>query len=133
MTKVLTFGAFDILHPGHLYYLEQAKKHGDFLVVVIARDATVRKIKGRYPTMDENDRLKIVSALKIVDKAMLGNKTYDYKIIAQIKPDVVCLGYDQGISDQELDKWLQDANIKAKIIRIKSLQSKKYKSSKFKK
>ena len=96
--KVLVAGTFDIIHPGHVYYLNQAKKRGNFLIVVIARDKTVLKIKQRRPYHSETTRLKQVKKLNIADKVMLGNMGNRLKVIIQHQPDIICLGYDQKIT-----------------------------------
>ena len=62
MTKVMVFGTFDPLHPGHVDFFRQAKQHGDELVVVVALDSTVEKTKGRKPSLGENARLAAVQA-----------------------------------------------------------------------
>lgn len=90
---VLTGGVFDIIHVGHLYTLEQAKKYGNRLVVVVASDEHIIK-KGRRPIHTQKYRAKILSALKPVDEVVLGGKDPE-KIIARVKPDVIVYGYDQ--------------------------------------
>lgn len=127
--KVMVFGAFAILHPGHLYFFRQAKKYGGKLIVVVARDATVKKIKGFLPKLDERARRQMVGALKMVDKAILGDKVDWYKVILKYKPDVICLGYDQT-APANFREELQKRGVGAKIIRLKSHKQKKYKSSK---
>jgi len=72
MKKVMCAGTFDIIHPGHLYYLSEAKKHGDKLVVVVARDNTSEKFKGKKPVHSERERLEAVKMLNIVNEAVLG-------------------------------------------------------------
>ncbi|MBS3101431.1 adenylyltransferase/cytidyltransferase family protein, partial [Candidatus Woesearchaeota archaeon] len=72
MKKVMCAGTFDIIHPGHLFYLSEAKKYGDKLVVVVARDNTSEKFKGRKPAHNERERLEAVRTLEIVDEAVLG-------------------------------------------------------------
>ena len=86
--KVMCFGTFDGLHPGHLSYLAQAKKYGDYLIVVVARDKTVEKIKGRLPDLDEKMRLREVESQEIVDKAVLGQIKNKFAIIKKYSPDV---------------------------------------------
>lgn len=125
----MVFGAFRVLHPGHLYFFRQAKKYGNYLIVVIGRDATVKKIKGELPRFDEKARKKIIAALKIVDKTVLGDKKDWYKSILKNKPAVICLGYDQKVP-KDFIKELKKRRIKAKIIRIKAFKPNKYKSSK---
>lgn len=131
---VLAFGTFDILHVGHIKYLEGAKKYGSVLGVVIARDSSIRKFKGREPVINERDRLKIINSLKVVDFAVLGNEIKNandkYKIIKKFKPDVVVFGYDQKINLDDLKLWLKQNKINTKIIKIKyGHMPEKYKSS----
>ncbi len=94
MKKVLVFGTFDVFHKGHEYFLKESKKYGDKLLVVIARDETVKKVKGKNPKNNENKRKKVVEDSGLVDKAVLGYKDDRYKIIEELKPGVICLGYD---------------------------------------
>ena len=130
MKKALVAGTFDIIHPGHIFLLKQAKKQGDILIVVIARDKAVKKLKKRRPIFNEKQRLLNLKRLKIADKVLLGNHGNKLKIISQIKPDVICLGYDQKIKIFSLAKSLKKMGLAPKIIRIKSFFPKRYKSSK---
>jgi len=127
--RVLVFGTFDLLHAGHLHYLEKAKKFGEELFVIIARDKTAKRIKGRKPVMDENQRLKIISALRIVDKAVLGCRGNMYRRIKDLSPNIICLGYDQKPSSGELKKELKKLGVKARIMRLKKFVSKGFHSS----
>ena len=106
MVKVMASGVFDIIHLGHLHYLEEARKLGDELYVVIATDNTVRTIK-HEPITNENIRLKIVEALKPVDKAVLGYEDDRYKIVEELKPDIIAIGYDQAHDEKEIRDELQ--------------------------
>lgn len=117
MKKVLATGVFDLLHPGHLYYLQKAKKLGDKLVVVVACDATVRKMK-HEPITPERMRLEMVRALKVVDEAHLGYEGDPYKIVEKIKPDIVALGYDQTHNPEEIEKGLAKRGLKVQVIRL---------------
>ena len=126
-------GTFDIIHPGHLYYLSEAKKYGNKLVVVVARDDTSQNFKGKKPTHNEKQRLEAVRMLEIVDEAVLGHHGNIFEIIEEIKPDVICLGYDQKVQKQELEEELKKRNIKAEVIRIGPYMQNIYKSSKLKK
>ena len=130
MKKVMVFGTFDILHPGHIYFLKNAKKYGDTLFVIISRDSTVKHIKGKSPLHNEKERLKKIQQLHFVNYVILGNKRDKYFVIEKIKPDIICLGYDQRISVNELRKELKKRNIKARIIRLKPYKEHLYKSSK---
>lgn len=114
MARVMASGVFDLIHIGHLYYLEEAKKYGEELIVVIACDETVRK-KKHEPIMPAEERRKLVEALKPVDKAVIGYEHDFLRIVEEIKPDIIALGYDQHF--EELEKKLKERGIKAKIVR----------------
>ena len=130
MKKVMAAGTFDIIHPGHLYYLSEAKKYGNKLVVVVARDETSKAFKGKNPIHNEKERLESVRMLKIVDEAVLGRRGNIFDIIKEIKPDVICLGYDQNVQKQQLEDELGKRGIKAEVIRISGYRQHVYKSSK---
>lgn len=123
----MAFGTFDILHPGHTYVLSAAKKLGDQLTVIIARDATVLKVKGKKPLFNEKVRLKNLKALKIADKVLFGKLGNKYQVILDEKPDIIALGYDQKFFVDDLKKVVDK---KVKIIRLKSHKPRIYKSSK---
>ncbi|TAL20672.1 FAD synthase [Patescibacteria group bacterium] len=95
--RVVAFGVFDLLHPGHLRFLEQARKLGTELVVVVTRDARARREKGRAPVLSEMERLSMVRALKCVDRAILGDKPGVNLILRRLKPEMIALGHDQQI------------------------------------
>jgi FAD synthetase len=122
MVRVLATGTFEILHPGHLLYLEEAKKLGDELFVIVARDVNVKRRK-RTPIIPEEQRLKMVSALKIVDKAMLGSEKDMYEPLYSMKPDIIAIGYDQDFDEGELERELRKRGFNSKVIRIKKHNS----------
>lgn len=95
----MVFGAFDGFHPGHLDFLRQAKKLGDFLIVSVGTDRNVEKIKGKKPLFGEDERLDVVSNLKIVDRAIMGARHDFFVKVKQEKPDIIGLGYDQWASE----------------------------------
>jgi U32 family peptidase len=128
--KVLVFGTFDLLHPGHISLFKEAKKLGDYLTVVVARNRTVEELKGRKPKINENERLEHVSELSLVDEAVLGNTNDKYGVLERINPDVICLGYDQESFTYGLEEELKKRGIKAKIVRLKPYKEDRYKSSK---
>src|SRR4030067_1906811 len=99
MKKVMVFGAFDGLHPGHLDFFRQAKRYGDFLIVSVGTDKNVKKIKGKKPLFNQDERLDLVAMCKKVDQAVLGTETNFYKHIRDHEPDVFCLGYDQWATE----------------------------------
>lgn len=117
MVRVMASGVFDILHLGHLHYLNESKKLGDELIVVIATDNTVRKLK-HEPITNENTRLELVKSLKPVDSVVLGNEGDMYKIVEEIKPDIITLGYDQEHDEKKIKQELTDRNIDAKVVRL---------------
>ena len=116
-SKVMASGVFDILHLGHLHYLEESKKLGDELFVVIATDETVRKYK-HEPITNEKIRLELVNSLKPVDKAVLGYEDDMYKIVSEIKPDVITLGFDQVHNEQKIKDELVKRKISTKVVRL---------------
>jgi len=130
MTRVMAFGTFDVVHKGHAFYLEQAKKLGNELIAVIARDANVLKERGKLPLYNELQRKKDIEALAIADKVVLGIEANRLEIIEMYKPDVICLGYDQN--SLAVEKYIKEKNISIKIVRIQSYMPEKYKSSKLK-
>jgi len=130
MPKVMVFGTFDIIHPGHLNFLRQAKRYGK-LIVIISRDETVKELKGRAPIHNENQRLKKIRKLDIAEQVILGSIKSKYELIKKIKPDVICLGYDQRYFIDRLKEKLKDFNLKTKIVRLKPYKEGIYKSSRF--
>jgi len=133
MARVVVFGTFDVVHVGHIRYLEQAKKLGDELVVVVSRDSNSRKIKGHETLISERHRLEVVSALRMVDKAILGNSKDRFGKLVSLKPDVVALGYDQAADLEKLRARLENAKLNPKIVRMKPYKGRVMKSSKIKK
>ena len=129
----MVFGTFDVLHEGHLNLFEQAKKFGDYLIVVVARDSTVEVVKQHKTLFNENQRLAKVKEAKNVDLAVLGNKDDKYKVIEEHKPEIICLGYDQSSFTDKLQDELIKRKISAKIIRLQPYKEDVFKSSKIKK
>jgi FAD synthetase len=119
---VLASGVFDLLHLGHVKFLEYAKKAGGEnakLVVIIARDSTVEKTKGRKPIMSEDQRRTLVESLKVVDEAVLGYENFDIgEVIENIKPDVIALGYDQEDMEKEVQNYVDEHKVNVKVVRI---------------
>ena len=117
MVTVMATGTFDLLHMGHIYYLKEAKKLGDKLIVVVACDDTVRKLK-HEPVTSEQLRLGLIKELKVVDEAYLGGRNDIYAIVEELKPDIIALGFDQIHDIKQLEKELIKRKLKAKIIRL---------------
>lgn len=94
-TIVLTNGAFDLLHVGHLRYLRGAKEYGDILVVAINSDASVRRLKGEdRPVVREDERAELVAALECVDFVTLFDESTVVGVIEKLRPDVHVKGTD---------------------------------------
>ena len=127
----MVFGTFDIFHKGHENFLKQAKKLGDHLIVVVARDRTVLDVKKQDTKNKEQKRVGILRDSKLADEIVLGNLKDKYAVIKKYKPDVVALGYDQEFFVDKLEEKLKEFGLdKTRIIRLKSHYPEKYKSSK---
>ena len=118
MVRILATGTFDILHPGHLRYLSEARALGDELFVIVARDSMI-KHKPK-PIVPEAQRLAMVKALHIVDKAMLGSEKDMFEPLQEIRPDIIALGQNQFFNENDLEKQLIYHNSSAKVVRIRS-------------
>lgn len=125
MKKVIVFGSFDPLHKGHLNFFAQAKKLGDYLIVVVARNEDIKKRKRRDARFGEKERLVAVEANRLADRVILGDPVGDYSVLDREKPDVVAIGYDQ-----ETPQTLKDRLKQYKIIKLKPYKPEQYKSSK---
>ncbi|RZN36843.1 MAG: FAD synthase [Methanosarcinales archaeon] len=121
MTRILATGTFDILHPGHLFYLSQAAALGDELYVIVAR-ASMIKHKPK-PILPDEHRLEMVQALKLVDHAVLGSTTNIFEPLYEIMPDIVALGFDQYFNIENLKKELVDHGFTADIVRVNETNS----------
>jgi FAD synthetase len=101
MSRVMAVGVFDLLHAGHLHYLEQAKALGEHLTVVVAHDETVRKRK-HEPVTGMDLRRRMVEGLKPVDVAITGLPPSEsmFDILDDVKPDIIALGYDQDHAEE---------------------------------
>jgi FAD synthetase len=119
---VLASGTFDLLHLGHVRYLEEAKKAGGpnaKLIVIVARDATVEKRRGTKPIMSENQRRALVGSLKVVDEAILGYEDFDIeKVIEKINPNIIALGYDRSDIAQSVKRYVEENKLNIEIVKI---------------
>jgi FAD synthetase len=120
MVRVMASGVFDLIHLGHVHYLEEAKKLGDELVVVVARDSTVRKEK-HEPITPEEFRRDLVESLKPVDKAVLGGEGDMFKVVEELKPDIIALGYDQFHDAERIEEELKKRGLEIKVVRLTEL------------
>lgn len=130
MRKVMAFGAFDGLHPGHLNFFNQAKRYGDFLIVSVGTDKNVEKIKGKKPLFNQSDRIGLVNQCRIVDKVVAGVEEDFYKEIKKYNPDLICLGYDQWAQEDEVLRELLKVGLsKTRVIRLKPYKADRAKST----
>ena len=120
-TIVLASGTFDLLHFGHVKYLEEAKKAGGEnakLIVVVARDSTVEKRKGKKPIMPEDQRRALVESLKVVDEAVLGYEDFNMEMtIEKIKPKIIVVGHDQCDVEEAVRNLINEKGLDIQIIR----------------
>lgn len=140
---VMAFGCFDLLHPGHLAYLRQAKKIAgkEKLVIVIGRDKIMLQ-SGKTPLFNELERKQLISCLTFVDDVVLGDHADKLRAVKKFRPTKIVLGYDQqagwlfgekGLFDEKkAEKKLREIGLCTKVIRVKPFKEHKYKSSKIK-
>ena len=121
MVRVMATGVFDLLHPGHVHFLTEARKLGDELVVVVARDATARRLK-REPYVPETIRREMVEALKPVDRAILGSPSDIYQSVVDVRPDIIALGYDQIWNEREIEAECARRGVPAKVMRLSAMK-----------
>lgn len=117
---VFAGGVFDIIHPGHIHTLRSAKALGDVLVVSIARNVTAIKTKGNPPMHDEKLRQELVSSLKFVDLALLGNEQDIFKTVELVKPNIIALGYDQVHQEKHIVEECKKRGLNLQVVRLQS-------------
>jgi FAD synthetase len=131
MRTVLVFGTFDVIHPGHLSFLEQARRRGDRLIASIARDDFVVRFKGRKPLHGQEQRLARIRETGLVDEAHLSDPVPGtYSLIGRCEVDVVCLGHDQDVLKRDLEGWLAKNRLSVEIATMEPYKPELYKSSK---
>ncbi|MEM2095024.1 MAG: adenylyltransferase/cytidyltransferase family protein [Candidatus Caldarchaeum sp.] len=120
---VLTTGAFDILHLGHIKMLNDAKKLGgrrSKLVVLIASDKTVWKNKRRRPVFPASERRKMIKNLKPVDEAIVGYDPLSFdKVMRRVKPDIVAFGYDQKKIKKEFLEYCRSRGLRVRVATLR--------------
>ena len=128
--RIMAFGTFDGLHAGHLDFFRQARNldQSAFLIVSIARDKNVFKIKGDYPIKNEKTRFSLVKKCKLVDKVVLSGLKNHIPHIAKERPDIIALGYDQKEYIKNLKKDLKTKGLNVKIVRMKPYKENIYKN-----
>lgn len=128
----MIFGTFDIVHHGHLNLFQQAKKFGEKLIVVVARDSRVKTLKAA-PLYNEKERKKFLEQIRIVDTVVLGDPKDVYKVIKKLRPDTIVLGYDQIHFTDKLETKIGEFGLKTKVVRAKPYNEKKFKTGSIKK
>ena len=132
-TVVLASGVFDLLHLGHVKFLEEAKKAGGKnaeLIVIIARDSTVEENKGTKPIMPESQRRTLVESLRVVDEAVLGFENFDIgDVIDRIKPDIIALGYDQKAMEKHVREYVNKHGLNVQVVRVSKFEEDELSSS----
>ena len=132
MKTVITFWAFDVVHPWHTYFLNESKKYWELLITIVARDTTIAKVKWKLPLNNEKQRIEDVKNLWISDIVELGHQKDMMHAIKKYKPDIVAIGYDQNSFIYELSKYLSNQKLKTSVITIGWHKPEIYKSSKIK-
>ena len=124
---------FDLLHLGHVKFLEEAKKAGGKnaeLLVIVARDSTVQRMKGRKPIMPESQRRSLVESLRVVDEAVLGTEDFDIgDVIDRVKPDVIALGYDQTDMEARVREYVNKRGLRVRVVRLGKFENDELSSS----
>jgi glycerol-3-phosphate cytidylyltransferase/FAD synthetase len=117
---VLAGGVFDIIHPGHIHTLKAAKALGDILVVVIATDNTVIKMKKNLPLHKQEQRQELVDSLRMVDLSLIGQEDNIFKTVKLVKPQIIALGYDQVHQEKFIVEGCKKIGIDTKVARLQS-------------
>ena len=128
--KILVFGTFDGLHKGHLDFFKQARKLAErsFLIVSVARDKNVKRIKGQAPKLGEEKRLALIKKCILVNRAVLAGLENYLPHILKESPNIIALGYDQKAYVKNLKKDLKNKGLIVKIMRLKSYKEHIYKN-----
>jgi cytidyltransferase-like protein len=131
-SKVIVFGVFDLLHPGHVAFLNAARKRGASLTVVLTRDSRVRKEKGTQPFFNQDERRKMLLALTAVDRVVFGDVGVRWNAVRRLKPDIICLGHDQRADHPSFLAQLKSLGFAPRLVRLPAVKPRRYASSKIK-
>jgi FAD synthetase len=130
MTRVMVFGVFDGLHDGHVYFLREAGKLGDYLIVVVARDEVVEELKRKSPKENLIERMATINQKNLADEVITGDKELgNWEVVKKYRPDIIALGYDQSELKNELEKRISDFDWQPEIKIIPSHEPDKLHSS----
>lgn len=134
-TKIMVFGTFDGLHQGHLNFFSQARNLSEnpYLIVSIARDVNIQKIKGALPEKKEKERLLLLKQSKLADRVVLSGLESHLVHILKEKPEIIALGYDQRAYVKNLKTDLKNKGLEVKIVRLKPYKETIYKNHLLKK
>ena len=123
MKRVLVFGIFDGIHDGHRHFFKEARVFGDELVVVVGRDNISKVLKGKIPRKSEEQRIRDLKAETLVDLAVLGDEQLStYKVVEDLQPHVICLGYDQEAFERDLRAWIEANNLSIEVNILSALK-----------
>ena len=121
----MCFGAFDVLHAGHRHFIGESMRHGRALTVVVARDASILRLKGHVPLYSEEVRCATVQEAFPTVQVILGDTEDFYAPLRAVRPDVVCLGYDQRYDAEVFERLFPEIA----VVRIDAYQPDIFKSS----
>ncbi len=128
---VIIFGVFDGIHEGHRAFIKEAKSHGDRLVAIVARDSEVNLLKGKYPLHTEVERITALLEVPDIDLVYLGDlEQGTYKILKEVNPDLIFLGYDQTSLSENIRSAMKEGSIQEREIKFgQAFEPETYKSS----
>ena len=130
MKTVLVFGTFDVIHPGHTFFLEQSATHGDQLIAVIARDEFVYKTKNKTPVHSQQERIEHIIKSGLVNNACLADtKTGTFNVVKKLNPQIVCFGHDQTRLAESFKDWLKTNKMNIEIVIIEPFKRDQYSST----
>jgi len=125
--RVVTFGTFDQIDEGHIALMDQVRACGDELIVIVARDEHVRTLKGKTPKQSEEERCNGVRTQFGIEQVVLSDKELGtYKVLEEINPDVIALGFDQTALKKDLERWMQENQHKIPLAVLEHVPEKTY-------
>lgn len=126
---VVTFGVFDLLHPGHVAFLQEARRHGDKLIVVVTRDERAELEKGRRPYYGLEERIGMLNALECVDEAVSGDEVGEWTMLRRLSPQVICIGHDQRADHPKIVEQMNGLAARPEIVRVPAFGRERYSTS----